>query len=273
MRSNSLNPAEIIILGIVQGLTEFLPVSSTGHLRVAQELLGWTNTDEMISLDIFLHLPTILAVIFFFRKDLAGIFRQLFGKAQREERQAAMHLISLILAGMVATTFVYFLFKEPIHSVFDNPKLVGIAFLLTSIALGTISLKKDGKLSQVDLTIWHALLIGAAQGIAITPGLSRSGMTICAALLIGLRSEEAFRYSFLLSIPTIIIAWLFDIITNPGALSNLSGAGMLSIGFLIAFLFGLLAIYLLKGAVLRRKLWVFAIYLVPVGIFTLTYNF
>ena len=263
---------EGIILGIVQGLTEFLPVSSTGHLEVTQSLLGMEENDRM-SLDIFLHLATVIAVLFYFRNDISEIFRGLFKPDTDEIRRSSIHLVTMIILGIVSTSVVFLLFKKIFAQFFGAPHLIGIAFFFTAVVLASASFRKSGKLSEDDILWWHAILIGVAQGIAITPGISRSGMTICAALFIGLASLKAFRFSFLLSIPTIIIAWLYDIISKPEALSNIGGWPALLIGSIAAFFTALLAIYLLKGAVVKNRLWIFSIYLIPAGIFALFYDF
>jgi undecaprenyl-diphosphatase len=178
----------------------------------------------------------------------------------------------MIILGIISTAVVYFLFKKGFEDVFANANLVGAAFLVTAAFLAVVSFTRQGGMSEGDLRPWHALLIGVAQGIAITPGISRSGITICAALLIGLRAPSAFRFSFLLSIPTIIIAWVYDALSNPGGLSELGGdAGPLTVGFVVAFASAIIAVYLLKEAVLSRRLWWFSIYLLPAGIFTLLY--
>jgi len=263
---------EGIILGIVQGLTEFLPVSSTGHLEVTQSLLGMEKNDRM-SLDIFLHLATVIAVIFYFRRDIGTIFRNLLKPENDEVKHSAIHLVTMIILGIASTSVVFLLFKKFFDQFFGAPYLIGIAFFFTAIVLASASFRKNGNMSEDDIRWWHALLIGVAQGIAITPGISRSGMTICAALFIGMASLKAFRFSFLLSIPTIIIAWLYDVISKPEALANIGGWPALLIGSIAAFFTALLAIYLLKGAVVRNRLWIFSIYLIPAGIFALIYDF
>jgi len=262
-----MNWWQILLLGVVQGLTEFLPVSSTGHLIVVQSLFKWADTEKYTSLDIFLHLPTILAVLVFFRRDIASISRDLFAPRAPKDRHAASQLILMIIIGLISTTVVYFLFKKGFEDVFSDVRLVGAAFIVTAIFLAAVSFKREGTMSEGDLRIWHALLIGVAQGIAITPGISRSGITIVAALFIGLKAPAAFRFSFLLSIPTIILAWLYDAVSEPGALSNLGGeAAPLAATFVITFCLALLAVYILKGVILRNRLWLFALYLIPFGL-------
>jgi undecaprenyl-diphosphatase len=276
-----MNLLQILLLGVVQGLTEFLPVSSTGHLIVLQHIFEWGDTEKYKSLDIFLHLPTILAVLVFFRRDIAAVFRDLFAPRAPQDRHAASRLILMIIIGLISTAIVYFLFKKGCEEFlgkgfeevfFNNVPLVGAAFIVTALFLAAVSFKREGPLSEGDLRISHALLIGIAQGIAITPGISRSGFTIIAALLIGMKAPAAFRFSFLLSIPTIILAWLYDALSEPGALSNLGGeATPLAATFVITFCLALLAVYILRGVILRNRLWLFSLYLIPFGLFTLLY--
>jgi undecaprenyl-diphosphatase len=269
---DGMSVLEGIILGIVQGLTEFLPVSSTGHLEVTQSLMRLEGADH-VSLDIFLHLATVIAVLFFFRRDIASIFRDLLKPGTPDARRGAIYLISMIILGIFSTAVVYFVFKKTFEQFFGAPKLIAYAFFFTAIILAFVSFRKEGSMAEGGLRWWHALLIGVAQGIAITPGVSRSGMTICAALLIGLASLSAFRFSFLLSIPTIIIAWIYDIVSKPDVFSNIGSFDALLLGSIAAFFTALFAIFLLKGAVLKHKLWIFSLYLVPAGIFALFYNF
>ena len=258
---------QIILLGAVQGLTEFLPVSSTGHLYVVQAFTKWVSAEKYASLDIFLHLPTIMAVILFFYKDIASVFRDLFAPRTVQERRAASHLILMIVVSVVSTTAVYFLFKKAFEYTLRDEHLLGAQFLFSAVILIAVSFKREGRMSEGDLRVWHAVVIGVAQGLAIVPAISRSGITVVAALFIGLKAPAAFRFSFLLSIPTIILAWLYDAVTEPGALSNVGiGAGPLVAAFVIAFLLALLAVYLLRGAILRNRLWLFALYLVPFGL-------
>jgi undecaprenyl-diphosphatase len=269
-RTAYLNWLDIIILGVVQGLTEFLPVSSTGHLMVTESLLGFTETKNLLGLDIFLHIPTILAVIIYFRSDIAAIFGGIFSPANPDARKKALRLIAMLALSVVATGIVYVIFKKGFEDAFSDVRLVGGAFLVTAVILGITSVKREGLIVEDDLRVWQALVIGAAQGIAITPGISRSGITICAALLIGMTPASAFRYSFLLAIPTIIIAWLADLVGEPGALAAIgSGPGALGAGFVVAFAAALAAILLLKKAVILHRLWIFSIYLVIIGIVTL----
>ena len=263
---------QIFVLGIVQGLTEFLPVSSTGHLMVTQVLFNWADTGYYKSLDIFLHLPTTLAVLVFFRRDIVSVFRDLFAPRTTQMRNAAWRLILMIVISVVSTTVVYFLFKKAFEQSFSDVHLLGVEFIITAILLVAISFKREGTLVEGDLRIWHAVLIGVAQGIAIIPAISRSGMTIVAALFIGLNAPAAFRFSFLLSIPTIILAWLYDFVSEPAALSNLGiQAGPMVATFVVTFCLALLAIYIFKGAILRRRLWLFTLYLIPLGLFTILY--
>ncbi len=265
-----MNILDGIILGIVQGFTEFLPVSSTGHLEVAQSLLHLDEANH-VSLDIFLHLATVIAVLVYFRRDIAAVFRDIFAPASAVARRGAVNLIAMIILGIFSTSVVYFIFKKLFDRFFGHPELIAYAFIFTAIVLAVVSFRKEGAMSESGLRWWHALLIGIAQGIAITPGISRSGMTICAALLIGLASPSAFRFSFLLSIPTIILAWIFDIVSSPDVFAHLGSPVGLGLGSVAAFFTALLAIYLLKGAVLKHRLWIFSLYLIPAGIFTLIY--
>jgi undecaprenyl-diphosphatase len=252
-----------VILGIVQGLTEFLPVSSSAHLVIVEYLMGMRNASENITFDILLHLATVVAVIWFYRKDLVAI---LTGKFVGEgPNQIPKWRLLGFLALSVIATGVAMPFKGVLEDQFASITGVRIFLIINGIALAVLpSLRKSTKgLGQ--LTWIGALIIGLVQAVAVLPGISRSGWTIMAGLILGLSPREACRYSFLLSIPTILIT---AVVKAPDMLSSgvNIGAGPAVLGFIVAIAGALAAIPLMIGTVERGKLWGFAIYCVIVGV-------
>lgn len=267
-RGESLNLLEAVILGIVQGLTEFLPVSSSGHLVLAQELLDVHV--EGITFEVFVHFGTLLSVVFVYRRELAALIRA-FGKGlaglgrirehyrmDRYFRWVAYIIIGTIPAGAIGVQF-----EAPIERAFNDPRLVAVMLGVT----GTILLlTRYIRPPQRELTLARAVLVGCAQAVAILPGLSRSGTTISAALFLGVGKEEAVRFSFLLSIPVILGATLLklgELLRQPPAAGELLG---LAAGTGAAFISGYSAIKFLIRVARGGKLDYFAWYCYAAGI-------
>lgn len=197
---------QAIILGLVQGLTEFLPVSSSGHLVIAQSLLGLNV--EMMSFDIFVHVGTLVAVFVAFRKDIAQLLRHLWC------RFTLMIIIACIPAGLMGL-----LLDDLFSRLFSSLIAVACALIVTGVLL-LLSDRFNGQGEIKDMKAGQALVIGLFQGCAITPGLSRSGSTIFGALLCGLKRSEAAKFSFIVSIPVILGAALkegYDLVTESSA--------------------------------------------------------
>jgi undecaprenyl-diphosphatase len=254
-----------IILGIIQGLTEFLPVSSSGHLVIAEHLLpGWQPAGGIV-FEITLHLATLLAVIIFFRRDLALLIASLWRRGP-EESQRRYFILMLILA-TIPTGIIGLLGKKFFVSLFERLDIVGAMLLLTALLLWRAESRAVDENPQKDITPGRALVIGIAQGIAIIPGISRSGATIATAMLGGIDAEQAARFSFLLSIPAISGAALLSLkdfqALPPGQLPPaLAGAAA-------ALVTGLLALKLLLLILKQRRLRLFAVYCAIVGALTL----
>ncbi len=194
------------LLGIIQGLTEFLPVSSSGHLVIFQKILGF-NTGQL-TLDVFLHFGTLIPVIIIFWDDIKDIV--LFKKDKH-------HLIYLIIVGAIPTAVIGILFKDFFTSLFESVLNTGFMLLITGILLYLAEILSKTKKEIIDFKTHNAFLVGLVQSMAIIPGISRSGATIVASLLQGLKREDAARYSFLLSIPVIFganLLELFDVMGN-----------------------------------------------------------
>lgn len=181
-----------IILGMVQGITEFLPISSSGHLVILQKFLG--INEGQLTFNIFLHLGTLVPVIVIFKKDIIEIFNFKKGKN---------HLLWLLFIGTIPAGFLGYLFKDFFEKLFSSPFITGFMLILTGFILFFSEKIKDLYKNLEDFNSFNAVVVGLAQALAIIPGISRSGSTIASAIFQNLKKEEAARYSFLLSIPVI----------------------------------------------------------------------
>ncbi|MDH7564658.1 MAG: undecaprenyl-diphosphate phosphatase [Candidatus Bathyarchaeota archaeon] len=243
---------QTILLGIIQGITEWLPISSTGHLRLTEYFL---SLDIPIFFDVILHIGTLAVIFIYFRKDIKNIASALVRLDFRTEEG---RLVPLIAVGTVPTAAIGVAFGDQIESAFKTP--ITIAAMLT--ITGTL-LYCSGKTHEKTETItpFAALLFGAAQGIAIIPGISRSGATIAVALLLGLKREKAFKFSFLLSIPAIIGALGLTIYTQH---AELAASGLdwieIAVGAAVAMAVGYLTLKLLWKTLQRGKFHLFAFY-------------
>lgn len=244
----------LLLLAVVQGLSEFLPVSSSGHLALGQMILG-VGEGSLIE-DIVLHAGTLVAVLVFYRAALLDLVRGFFGKkAELVDGLSPRLYVGLLVLGNVPAIIVGFTLKDPIEALFTSPWVVFAAMAATAAVLWSTRRVSRGDGVPAART---AFLIGCAQAVAILPGASRSGWTIAVALWLGLRPEAAARFSFLLSIPAILGALLLQVLD--GGASE-TPAGALAIGFVAAALVGLFALRWLVALVRRMELFRFAIYL------------
>ena len=245
---------EALILGIVQGLTEFLPISSSGHLEIAKVLLNDDSlSTESMLVTVILHFATACATIYVFRDDILKLFKNIFAKDDGEGRRYMI----LILVSMIPAVCVGLLFDEFIESLFNkNILLVGSMLLVTAIFLlvSDYSKKQDGK-----LTILNAFAIGLAQAIAILPGISRSGATIASSVLMGINREDAAKFSFLMVVPLIFGKMAKDVMDGQ-ILSQVPSIYYLIVGFISAFVFGVIACKFMLVLVKKAKLRYFSIY-------------
>jgi len=252
-----MNVLDAIILGAIQGFTEFLPISSSGHLVLGQFFLGIKQPGN--EFEILVHLGTLFSVLIIFFNDIKSIILNIYDKRNH-------HFLIFLFIGTLPAVLIGFCFKDSIENLFENPKAVSVALLFTGIILlGSVFSNK----SIGNRTYLQGFFIGCAQAISIIPGISRSGMTICTALFLGLSPSEAARVSFLLAIPTIIGAGLlkvFDIQTN----SSLSIDVVIG-GFLSSFVIGLLSLHWLLGWLEKGKLHWFGFYCFIIGTLTLIF--
>lgn len=244
---------ESSFLGILQGLTEFLPVSSSAHLVIAQQFFP-RLAEEPLLLDIILHLGTLLALLVFFWRDIKKLF------------QEPKKLLPIVYATII-TAIIAFPFKNLIEQTFSSPKFAGVMLIITAIILFFVSQKKNNQQQEIDTK--KAIKIGLAQAIATLPGISRSGITIATGIFLGLETLVAFKFSFLLAIPTIASAAILELFDLRYASSQLMSSYFF--GFLFAFLSGLWALkFLIKKVSLNQKnLFYFGLYCFFAGLFTL----
>ena len=256
---------ESSFLGLVQGLTEFLPVSSSGHLALVQIFFGWR--EESFIFDIAVHFATMMATIIYFRTMILEILADWFGGLfYRDRRKTEGWILGwAIIAGNCMTVPVALLLKPLVQKWMLSTIAVGAALLVTSMVLWyAVSIREKGK----GVSLKRSLFIGFIQGLAVIPGISRSGVTIVAGLRSGFSAERAFSFSFLLSLPAIFGATLLefrDISGNPESLSSMP-TGWLA-GTVTAFVSGYFALAVLRKVVTMGKWKGFAIYCALVGAF------
>lgn len=241
-----------ILLGIIQGLTEFFPVSSSGHLVIMQKILGITA--DGLAISIVLHLGTTLALIIFFFKDILASLR-------------SIKFITLVIVVTLITGLIGVSGKDFFEGLFSSGAAVGIALICTGIIL--ISTKKFMGAKRESLNFKDALILGIAQGVAVIPGISRSGITISTLLFRKIERQTAFRFSFLASIPAILGATLLEARKIDFALKlNL---GNFIVGFIFSLFSGLFSLLVLKLVLRRAKLYFFGYYCILIAILTLIF--
>lgn len=256
-----MDTLQAVLLGIVQGVTEFLPVSSSGHLQIAKELLGVELSDN-VTFDVTLHAATVLSTIAVMWREirtlLAGVFSRRFSA---EQAYVLKIVLSMIPAGAAGV-----LFADRIEALFSSLLFVGFMLLLTAVLLAFAYRTKPREKSEISYR--DAFLIGCAQAAATMPGLSRSGSTIAAGLLLGNRKEEVAHFSFLMVIPVILGKMLLDILSGETAVMSVGTVPLIA-GFAAAFAVGALACRFMIGIVKRGKLIWFAWYCAAAGILSI----
>lgn len=278
--ADSLDLLYAILLGILQGLTEFLPISSSGHLVIAQDIFNIQGAD--LAFDVILHLGTLVAVLIYYWQDVLNLISEFFiliGDFIKGKRPKLLDysrpyrvLMVMIIIATVPTAIIGLVFNDLFSRLFETADFVGYALIVTGILLwianGIVSGRKDIK----HMTAGDAITVGLIQGLAITPGISRSGSTIFAGLIRGLNRELATRFSFLLSIPAILGAVVVegkDVFESASALHEVMPV---LAGFVAAAVSGYLAISFLISVLQKRKLNYFSYYCWAVGILSILYT-
>lgn len=257
---------QAIILGIIQGLTEFLPVSSSGHLELAKFILGDESMpEESLLMTVVLHAATALSTVVVFWKEIKEIFAGLLQFKWNKEFQFSLKII----LSMIPAALVGIFFDEEIDALFGGQiLLVGSMLFITGLLL---FLADKAKKTEKDTSFGHALLIGLAQAIAILPGISRSGATISTSVLLGIDRERAARFSFLMVVP-LIFGKMADDILGGSISTDMATLLPLSIGFISAFLTGLIACKWMIQLVKKSQLKYFAYYCFVVGTIAVFWN-
>ncbi len=266
-----MNWFEALWLGIIQGLTEYLPVSSSGHLTIASALFG-VQAEENLAFTIAVHVATVLSTLVILWKEIAWIFKGLFQfKLNNETRYVGNIIVSMIPVGIVGVFF-----KDKVEEIFGaGTAIVGAMLLVTAILLAFSYYAKPR--AKAEISLKDAFIIGLSQAVAVMPGLSRSGTTIATGLLLGNDKAKLAQFSFLMVIPPILGEALLDTVKmvkhGTAAVMGDISLGVLTIGFIAAFVSGCIACKWMINIVKRGKLIYFAIYCAMAGVATLIWSF
>ncbi len=257
-----MNEFQAFFLGLIQGLTEFLPVSSSGHLEIGSKLLEIKEADNLL-FDINVHTATVLSTLVVFRKNILSIFTGVFHKGWNDKKS---YVIKLVIS-VTPVVFVGLFLKDQVESLFHgNMIFVGLMLILTSFLLSFASVSKPG---DREISYFHSFIIGVAQAIAVLPGLSRSGATISTGLILRNRRDQMAQFSFLMVIIPILGAFGWEFIRGNFTSSEKIGLLPMLTGFVTAFLTGLLSCKLMIRIVSNGKLIYFGIYCLIAGLFAI----
>lgn len=275
--SDSLTLLDSLILGVVQGITEFFPVSSDGHLVIGHALLNYQKNNLVF--DVLLHFGTLLAIIVAFRKETRHLILLTFNFLKEILRRKSLKPFVEVQGEMKWMAYIWWttfitgifglLFEEKISELFESVQAAGVGFLITSVFLFAGTIRRFGTRKPATYAWWFPILIGLAQASALLPGVSRSGMTIALALFVGVERREAGKFSFVAAIPIILLAVIYQLRHLVGV--ELQEIGVMSLGIFVSFLVGLLAIKGLMYMLTHLHLYPFAIYTGLLGLWTLLY--
>lgn len=266
-----------LLLGILQGLTEFLPVSSSGHLTILSHIFGLSG-EENLTMTVVLHIATVLSTLLILWKEVVWIFKDIFSKQSWRSynglNDGTRYAINILIS-MIPVAIVGFCFKDKVEAIFGSGLLiVGIMLLITAALLTFSYFARPRQKEQI--SGWHAFIIGIGQAIAVLPGLSRSGTTIATGMLLGDKKEKLAQFSFLMVIPPVLGEALLDVkdIAEVGLCTAMSGISItaLLVGFIAAFITGCLACKWMIHIVKKGKLIWFAIYCAIVGILAICFG-
>lgn len=247
-----------IILGLTQGLTEFLPVSSSGHLVLLENIFGIEN--NVILFDVVLHVATLLAVIIVYRKTIWELIKNPFCEKMQK-----------LVFATIPTCIIALAFKNFFENSFSG-NLLYLGFTVTAIFLIIAQVVSQKEYQYRKLSYGNAIVVGVFQGLAILPGISRSGSTITSAIVQGVRREESAEFSFLLSIPVILASLVYECFKLPNTVVAIP-ASCFIVAFIVALVAGVLSIKLMLKVVKRAKYWGFSIYLILLSIFLILNQF
>lgn len=270
---------EAIVLGLVQGLSEFLPISSSGHLAVLQSLFE-INEDKVIFFAVLLHIGTLVSIFVVYHKDIYALIKELFllfkdiftGKGLRIKERPIRKLGIMIIVSSIPTAIMGLLFSDYIDKIFGSLTVIAICWIITGfILLFSEKLKKNKKEIE-GMKYRNAIFIGICQGLAIMPGISRSGSTIVGSLVTGLKREFAVEFAFLISIPAILGSAILEFPKAIKAGIEPSTIGPMIVGFLVAAISGYFAITTMIKIVSKHKMRYFSYYVWIIGLGTFIYS-
>lgn len=270
---------QAVILGLVQGLAEFLPISSSGHLAILENFFG-IKEDSMLFFAVMLHFGTLLSVFVVFWKDIVELFKELIltikdligHKGLRLDERPIRKLGVMIIVSCIPTAIIGFAFGDIFEGIYSKPVLIGVMFIITGLLLLAAETWGGGNRNINNLNYRNSIFIGIVQGLAIIPGISRSGSTLFASLLCKLDREFAVKFVFLISIPTILGSFILEL--PDGLKEGITGQmwGPVIVGMLVAFLSGLFAVKVMLKVVANKKLKYFSIYLFVLAAAVIIYS-
>jgi undecaprenyl-diphosphatase len=270
---------QAVILGLVQGLAEFLPISSSGHLAILENFFG-IKEDSILFFAVMLHFGTLLSVFVVFWKDIVELFKELIltikdligHKGLRLDERPIRKLGVMIIVSCIPTAIIGFAFGDIFEGIYSKPVLIGVMFIITGLLLLAAETWGGGNRNINNLNYRNSIFIGIVQGLAIIPGISRSGSTLFASLLCKLDREFAVKFVFLISIPTILGSFILEL--PDGLKEGVTGQmwGPVIVGMLVAFLSGLFAVKVMLKVVANKKLKYFSIYLFVLAAAVIIYS-
>lgn len=276
-----MNFIQSIILGIVQGLSEFLPISSSGHLAVTQYFFG-IKEENVLVFTVMLHFGTLISIFFVYRKDILDLLKELVelfkdvkaGRGVQPYKNETRKLGIMIIASTIPTAVIGLLFNDLFDSLYSNLLFIGCGLLVTGTCLFAAERWGGGEYGVKEMKLRHAIFIGFCQAFAICPGISRSGSTMVGGLASRFNRPHAVRFAFLISIPSVLGAFILELPKAVEAVSAGSGTSPLTliIGIAVAAISGYIAIKMMINAVIKEKLFYFAIYTWIVGIILIIYS-
>lgn len=262
------------ILGLIQGITEFLPISSSGHLAVMQNLFGMEEVD--LFFDVLLHFATLVSICVFYSRDIAEMIKEVFGffsdirhpKPDEGKPKPARRLVLMIIIATLPL-FLILPVKDSIDKLSNNTYFIGAAFLITGLILFLSDRMQNGRKNEKNMTVWDAVKIGACQAVATLPGISRSGSTITAGMAVGLNRTFAVKFSFLLSLPAVFAATIASLVDALKDGVDAERIPAYLIGMAVAGITGYFAIKLVRMLSQKGKFGKFCYYCFAVGILTI----
>ena len=257
---------QAIILGIVQGLTELLPISSSAHLTLIPQIFNWSQVPD--SFDVALHFGTLLAIGIFFFKDWIGLIKGGFNKVFKKEDSVEGRMFWYIVAATIPGGAIGFILDKFASDILTKPLIIAIALIVMGIVLYIVDKRSSTKTEYENMTFKQTFLIGLSQALAFIPGVSRSGVTMTTARAMGVSRESAAKYSFMLSAPIVLAATVFKLGDFIEYLSIASSTGIIAfiLGVLTSFIVGIIVIKFLLNYLKKGNFKVFAIYRVVIGL-------